>query len=348
MVRKFFKLRPDAKPPVRASDGAVGYDVRALRVLDRETRDPISELPVIIPPGEAVLFGSGIALALPWGYQCEVRPRSGLATKHNIELSNSPGTIDPDFRGEAGILLRNRGNEPFTVNKGDRIAQLIFTSAEIPVLDEVSSIEELPVTRRGTGGFGSTGIAGIGLGTEQHQQEVMALDEYFMGLAITVSELSNCIRGCPLDENGKPYRDDKGKLTGQERKFGCVFARGNQGVSTGYNAQHRGSQLCAEVGCMRDEKGIKSGTQLEICRAVHAEEMAIANAASSGISLEGTTMYVNAIPCIHCAKMITEINVEAAVVLEGAYEDQRGIEILRKAGIPIRWLRPEKEESEAK
>lgn len=91
------RLRLDAEIPVRASDGAIGYDVFASRVLDRNTKQVIGELPVTIKPGEAVLIGIGISFALPWGFEVQVRPRSGLASKYDIELSNSPGTVDPDF-----------------------------------------------------------------------------------------------------------------------------------------------------------------------------------------------------------------------------------------------------------
>ncbi len=151
------QITPDAIVPARASNGAVGYDVYAYRILDKNTREPIDELPFVLEPGESVLTGIGVRFAIPWPIQCEVRPRSGLASKHNIELSNSPGTIDPDFRGEAGILLRNRGKIPFTLEKEMRIAQLIFSEAQIPVLE---TVEELPETLRGSGGFGSTGLMG--------------------------------------------------------------------------------------------------------------------------------------------------------------------------------------------
>lgn len=157
MVIKVQKIRKDAKVPIRASDGAVGYDVFASRVLDRQTKEPIQDLPVTIPPNGSVLIGIGVKMAVPLSYQCEMRPRSGLASQHDIELSNSPGTIDPDFRGEAGVLLRNRGDKLFVVEKNMRIAQLIFTPVELPILEEV---ERLPSTVRGEGGFGSTGLYG--------------------------------------------------------------------------------------------------------------------------------------------------------------------------------------------
>lgn len=147
------KIREDSKIPERATEGAVGFDVYASRVLNKKTKRVIGELPVIIEPGGSVLIGIGIKIAIPFPWQCEVRPRSGLASKYDIELSNSPGTIDPDFRGEAGVLLRNRGKKSFTIGKNMRIAQLIFSIVEIPRLEEA---KRLPRTKRGAGGFGST------------------------------------------------------------------------------------------------------------------------------------------------------------------------------------------------
>ena len=126
MIIEIRKVREDAKTPVRASDGAVGYDVFASRELDKKTKEVIADLPVKILSGESVLIGIGVQMAVPFPFQCEMRPRSGLASRHDIELSNSPGTIDPDFRGEAGVLLRNRGKWTFTIEKNMRIAQIIF------------------------------------------------------------------------------------------------------------------------------------------------------------------------------------------------------------------------------
>ncbi|MBM2820904.1 MAG: dUTP diphosphatase, partial [Candidatus Berkelbacteria bacterium] len=129
-----YKIRPDAELPRRTSDGAIGYDAFASRVLDRQTKDVLSELPVTIGPSEAVLIGIGVIIAIPLDppFEIQVRPRSGLANKFRIELSNSPGTVDPDFRGEVGCLLVNRGDKPYTVNPNDRIAQLIFSRVELP------------------------------------------------------------------------------------------------------------------------------------------------------------------------------------------------------------------------
>ncbi|MCH8554481.1 MAG: dUTP diphosphatase, partial [Schleiferiaceae bacterium] len=106
-------------------------------------------------PGDYELVPTGLFLALPEGYEAQVRPRSGLAFKHGVTVLNSPGTIDADYRGEVGVLLINHGKVPFTVNDGERIAQLIIAEVKQISWNEVT---ELPTTERGSGGFGSTGI----------------------------------------------------------------------------------------------------------------------------------------------------------------------------------------------
>ena len=115
------------------------------------------EEPITLIPGGRALVPTGFKLAIPEGFECQVRPRSGLAFKHGVTLLNTPGTIDSDYRGELKLLLINLGQEPFTIQRGDRIAQLVFASALQVTLSEVTSIEE---TARNGGGFGHTGIAG--------------------------------------------------------------------------------------------------------------------------------------------------------------------------------------------
>jgi dUTP pyrophosphatase len=110
---------------------------------------------VTLGPGERGLFPTGISLAVPEGFEAQVRPRSGLAIKHGIALVNAPGTIDADYRGEVSVLLINLGREPFTVRNGDRIAQIVVSPVFRAVLEEV---DELPETGRQGGGFGHTGI----------------------------------------------------------------------------------------------------------------------------------------------------------------------------------------------
>ena len=333
---KIRKIREGAKVPERASKLAVGYDVYASIVLNKITKAIERELPITIQPGESALIGIGIQFAVPWPNQCEVRPRSGLASKYDIELSNSPGTIDPDFRGEAGVLLRNRGSEPFVIEKDMRVAQLVFSEVEIPVFEEV---EELPGTVRGAGGFGSTGLFGIKEGTEAYRREVEKIDRYYMKIVLAAAERSNCIRGVEKDADGHYKRDEKGILIGQTRKFGCVIVKNDNTIAQGYNAQHKGSPLCSEVGCLREAEHIPSGTKLERCRAVHAEWWAFANLMVSGsCSTKGATIYLNAEPCEVCAKLIAQLEIETMVLLEGIYPTN-GTDIIKKVGINVRYIK---------
>ena len=111
--------------------------------------------PVVLAAGETRLIPTGFQMALPDGYEAQVRPRSGLALKKNIGVLNSPGTIDADYRGEVGVILTNFGHEPFTVQRGERIAQLVIAPVARAELKFVSA---LPDSVRGAGGFGSTGL----------------------------------------------------------------------------------------------------------------------------------------------------------------------------------------------
>ena len=140
------KLHPAAKLPRYMTDLAAGMDVCA--VLDDD---------IVLQPGNRVLVPTGLAFAIPAGYEVQVRPRSGLAIKHGISMVNSPGTIDADYRGEIRIILINHGEEPFIISSGDRIAQLVVA----PVCQaELLEVEDLSETARGTGGFGHTGRGG--------------------------------------------------------------------------------------------------------------------------------------------------------------------------------------------
>ena len=333
---KVKKVRENALVPVRASDGAVGYDVYASCILDRNNREVIGDLPIKIAPGGAVLIGIGVRLAVPWPFQCEVRPRSGLASKHDIELSNSPGTIDPDFRGEAGVLLRNRGSDHFTIEKNMRIAQLVFSEVAVPILEEA---DELPPTRRNAGGFGSTGLMGIGLGTVDYDEAVRAADEYYMRVVLAIADRSTCVRG--VKRIGGVYeRDEKWMLVGQTRKFGAIIVKNDNIIAQGFNDQYAGSKKCTELGCLREEVQIASGTQIEKCRAMHAEWWAITNPnrMDSAPSLRDAVLYVNAEPCEICAKIITGTGIETVVMLEGVYP-ANGLQILKDAGINIRYIK---------
>jgi dUTP diphosphatase len=113
-----------------------------------------SDAPVSIPPGEWRLIPVGIAIALPAGYEAQVRPRSGLAAKHGISCVNTPGTVDADYRGEIRVNLINHGQANFVVNRGDRIAQMIIAPVTQAVWEVADTLDE---TTRGAGGFGSTG-----------------------------------------------------------------------------------------------------------------------------------------------------------------------------------------------
>jgi len=128
--------------PTRQTAGAAGYDVCS------------AEPDFTIDPLERRLVRTGLALAIPLGYEAQVRPRSGLAVKHGLTLPNSPATIDSDYRGELMIPMINLGREPVSVSRGMRIAQLVFQRVEAVDLQEVA---ELPPSERGGGGFGSTG-----------------------------------------------------------------------------------------------------------------------------------------------------------------------------------------------
>jgi dUTP pyrophosphatase len=128
--------------PAYATDGAAGMDV-------------VSAEDLILAPGGRYAVATGFAMAIPDGYEVQVRPRSGLALKHGITCLNTPGTIDSDYRGEVRVILANLGAEPFEIKRGDRIAQLVPAPVQRAVLAEVTSLDE---TERGAGGFGSTGV----------------------------------------------------------------------------------------------------------------------------------------------------------------------------------------------
>lgn len=128
--------------PVRQTSGAAGYDVCS------------AEPDFTVGPLERRLVRTGIALAIPGGYEAQVRPRSGLAIKHGLTLPNTPATIDSDYRGELMIAIINLGTEPVAVSRGMRIAQLVFQRVEEV---ELETVEQLPPSARGGGGFGSTG-----------------------------------------------------------------------------------------------------------------------------------------------------------------------------------------------
>jgi dUTP pyrophosphatase len=133
----------DLPLPEQATSDSAGFDLRAR--LDE---------PLRLAPGQRAHVPTGIAMALPPGFEGQVRPRSGLARRHGLALVNSPGTIDADYRGEVGVLVVNLGTEPVTLARGDRIAQLVVQ--RVPRV-RVLEVDELPASDRGAGGFGHTG-----------------------------------------------------------------------------------------------------------------------------------------------------------------------------------------------
>ncbi|MEL6328223.1 MAG: dUTP diphosphatase [Planctomycetota bacterium] len=144
-VLAFTKLQPSAEIPEYQTEGSVGMDMRAC--LPGETR--------VLEPGAIAKIPTGLACAVPRGYEGQVRPRSGLATKHGVTVPNAPGTIDSDYRGELVVALINLGPEAFEIEHGMRVAQLVIA----PVAHvRVEVVDRLDETARGTGGFGSTGV----------------------------------------------------------------------------------------------------------------------------------------------------------------------------------------------
>ena len=131
--------------PSYATSGSAGMDLLAA------VRDPVT-----IAPGQRALIPTGLTIALPTGYELQIRPRSGLALRHGVTLPNTPGTIDEDYRGEIQVILMNAGQETFTVTRGDRIAQAVLAPVSRGLWREVDSLDD---TARSAGGFGSTGKA---------------------------------------------------------------------------------------------------------------------------------------------------------------------------------------------
>lgn len=131
--------------PAYETLGAAGMDVRAAVAKDD---------PLVLNPGEKIMVPTGLSVAIPQGYEIQMRPRSGLAAKHGITCLNSPGTIDSDYRGELKVILINHGQEAFTIARGERIGQMLLAPVTRLVWEQVETLDE---TDRGAGGFGSTG-----------------------------------------------------------------------------------------------------------------------------------------------------------------------------------------------
>lgn len=143
--RVFLQLEEGARVPEYGSDLAAGADLHAF----------LPDGGIVLKPLERALVPTGIRMALPGGYEAQVRPRSGLAAKHGITVLNTPGTIDADYRGEVKVILINLSDKEFAVNNGDRIAQMVIAPCIKAQFTEVKALDE---TQRGEGGFGSTGV----------------------------------------------------------------------------------------------------------------------------------------------------------------------------------------------
>jgi dUTP pyrophosphatase len=135
---------PAAQAPIRATEKSAGLDLHACL-----------SMPVTLEPGKFGLIPTGIAIELPTNHEGQIRPRSGLAAKHGITVLNSPGTVDEDYRGEVKVCLINHSGVPFTINHGDRIAQLVIAPVNYAHVVETTTLN---ITYRGSGGFGSTGV----------------------------------------------------------------------------------------------------------------------------------------------------------------------------------------------
>jgi dUTP pyrophosphatase len=149
--------------PVRRLAHGEGLELPSYATADSAGADLLAavDAEVVIAPGERRLIPTGLAIALPGGWEAQVRPRSGLALKHGVTVLNAPGTIDADYRGEVCVILINHGDKPFTVARGERIAQLVVAPCARLAW---SPMESLEASGRGEGGFGSTGRGAIGSG----------------------------------------------------------------------------------------------------------------------------------------------------------------------------------------
>jgi dUTP pyrophosphatase len=146
-IRVRIARRPGAEDlplPTRATAGSSGYDVYAA-----------VEVEAVLRPGERALIPTGVSIAVPEGYEAQVRPRSGLALEHGIVLPNAPGTVDSDYRGELRVIVCNTGEKPFGIRRGDRIAQLVIAPVVRAEWEEVADLDD---TTRGGGGFGHSGV----------------------------------------------------------------------------------------------------------------------------------------------------------------------------------------------
>jgi len=146
MIKVHIAVEPgceDLPLPEYQTSGSSGMDLHAA-----------VDITMTLEPGQSMLVSTGVCVAIPEGYEAQVRPRSGIALKNLVTIVNTPGTIDSDYRGEIGVILINHGKEPFVIRRGDRIAQMVFLKVEKAILTQVDRVDETP---RNDGGFGHTG-----------------------------------------------------------------------------------------------------------------------------------------------------------------------------------------------
>jgi dUTP pyrophosphatase len=219
MLLQIKKLRPDAIIPRYMSNAAAGLDLAA--AIDG---------PLIFEPGQRAAVGTGLAIALPAGYEGQVRPRSGLALKQGLTLVNGPGTIDADYRGEVKILLINLGEEPVVVEAGQRIAQLVVAPV---VRSQVVEVKKLPSSERGAGGFGSTGDI------DHWSIRFMQLAEHVAGWSKDPSTQTGCVivdsshRVVGLGYNGFPrgVDDSVERYTNKNEKYKLIVHAETNAIS---------------------------------------------------------------------------------------------------------------------
>ena len=145
---QILKMHPDVETPFYATSSSAGFDLKAFIPEEKE---------IVLKAGTRDKIATGIKMVIPQGFEVQIRPRSGLAFKHGISLTNTPGTIDSDYRGEIQILIINHGNEDFVIKHGERIAQAVIAPVWQANFIEIAELPEETDNNRGTGGFGSTG-----------------------------------------------------------------------------------------------------------------------------------------------------------------------------------------------
>ena len=298
MKLKIQKLDPSAKLPSYAYDGDAGMDLFSIE-------------DVSIASGEKVAIRTGLKFAIPRGYAGFVWDKSGLALKHH--LKTMAGVLDSSYRGELLVVLTNLGREPYNVEKGSKIAQLVIKAVEAPEIVDGEINDE---TDRGQGGFGSSGMWGpsaVVAGMPRQFREVTnrpSWDEYFMMAAKLIAVMATC----------------------PKLKVGTVIVKNRRIVASGFNGAPPGMPHCTEVGCLIFED---EGTSCR--RVVHSEHNAVLQ---DSCNLAGATLYTPYLSCIDCMKAIISAKI-LEVVYESEYHGhknryQMSREFALQAGIKLR------------